>query len=135
MNLGADSLPLLTSPPPDRLGWKYVEAAAESQKYKVGKFILETKRIRVGVNWENDQEIGGLALINEKAGEREEEVEFDSHDEDECEDLFAGLWSLKVVKRRRERRERFAARGRVVGGSGSGSGRRAGSARSEDTCS
>ncbi|KAF2267438.1 yippee-like protein, partial [Lojkania enalia] len=27
------------------LGWKYVDAEEESQRYKVGKFILETKRV------------------------------------------------------------------------------------------
>ncbi|ORY15967.1 Yippee/Mis18, partial [Clohesyomyces aquaticus] len=27
------------------LGWKYVAAEEESQRYKVGKFILETRRV------------------------------------------------------------------------------------------
>ena len=40
--------------------------------------------------------------------EGEEEVEFDSQDEDECEDLFAGVWSPQLARRRR--------RGRRFGG-------------------
>lgn len=94
------------------LGWKYVEAAEESQKYKVGKFILETKRIRVGVSWENDEDgdgdgDGGQLPPNELSPVEtgEDEVEFDSQDEDECEDLFAGVWSSQLAtKRRRGRR-------------------------------
>jgi hypothetical protein len=36
---------------------------------------------------------------------KEESVEFDSQDEDECEDLFAGVWSPTLaMKRRRGRR-------------------------------
>lgn len=31
-----------------------------------------------------------------------EEVEFDSQDEDECEDLFAGVWSPALALRRRQ---------------------------------
>jgi len=98
------------------LGWKYVEAAEESQKYKVGKFILETKRIKLGVSWENeDDEDESLplppgALKNAEVGE--EEVDFDSQDEDECEDLFAGVWSPPLALKRR--------RGRRFGRSGGG---------------
>lgn len=108
------------------LGWKYVEAAQESQKYKVGKFILETKRIRVGVNWENGEDgINNLGPIDER---------FDSQDEDECEDLFAGVWSAKTAGKRRERRERFVGRGRMESKGRSASGSRGGGrARSEDT--
>ena len=91
------------------LGWKYVEAAEESQKYKVGKFILETKKIKLGVSWENEDDEGESfplppdELNNAEVGE--EEVEFDSQDEDECEDLFAGVWSPQLaLKRRRGRR-------------------------------
>jgi hypothetical protein len=31
-------------------------------------------------------------------------VVFDSEDEDECEDLFAGVWGAEVVAKRRSRR-------------------------------
>lgn len=87
------------------LGWKYVEASEESQKYKVGKFILETKKIRVGVRWDNTDGTGfGHAVDGEQVNEtdevesrpgEQEELEFDSQAESECEDLFAGT-SLKT---------------------------------------
>ncbi|KAJ9653153.1 hypothetical protein H2198_007614 [Neophaeococcomyces mojaviensis] len=130
------------------LGWKYVEASEENQKYKVGKFILETKRIRVGVRWDNEvgapfedtdsrylvgendddrYEVAGgsrrsveaLKLLSsdgqpqaqrvrQGVGEDGRELEFDSQDEDECEDLFAGVWSPGLAARRRQRKsERF----------------------------
>lgn len=95
------------------LGWKYVAAEEESQKYKVGKFILETKRVCRGVCWENDGdgEAPPSSLSASQARgdgsseeEEEEDVEFDSQDEDECEDLFAGVWSPALAKRRRRGR-------------------------------
>lgn len=135
------------------LGWKYVEASEESQKYKVGKFILETKKIRVVSRWDNEPGTGfghtsldcdydevvplssqDLQHIERDAGQMgmgmldgggagtggggsggggtdpplKERVEFDSQDEDECEDLFAGVWSPGLAKRRRQRKsERF----------------------------
>ncbi|KAK8183244.1 yippee zinc-binding/DNA-binding /Mis18, centromere assembly-domain-containing protein, partial [Phyllosticta capitalensis] len=75
------------------LGWKYVAADEESQKYKVGKFILETKRVCRGVCWEN-----------EDAADDDNHIEFDSQDEDECEDLFAGVWSPALARKRRRGR-------------------------------
>jgi hypothetical protein len=122
-----------------RLGWKYVEAREESQKYKVGKFILETKRIRMGVNWENDDDLDDLTPIYEQNDDDggDEEVEFDSQDEDECEDLFGGVWNPQLAKKRRDRKLRFENRGmasvyaRAAGAEGNGSGR----TRSEDTFS
>ena len=110
------------------LGWKYVEAAEESQKYKVGKFILETKRIKLGVSWENEDDedesfpLPPDELNNAEVGE--EEVEFDSQDEDECEDLFAGVWSPQLALKRR--------RGRRFGRSGGGGGITSLRARSEE---
>jgi len=103
------------------LGWKYVGAEDEAQRYKVGKFILETKRVVVGSCWEEDEEgkgddgdedvacgLGGgqkrqqlSALIGDL---QKEDVLFDSQDEDECEDLFAGVWSAELAIRRRNRR-------------------------------
>jgi hypothetical protein len=81
------------------LGWKYVDAVEDSQKYKMGKFILETRRIIKDSEWDtsvNEEEDDGMA--NNK------DVEFDSQDEDECEDLFSGIWSPQLAKRRRKNR-------------------------------
>ena len=107
------------------LGWKYVEASEESQKYKVGKYILETKRIRIGVSWENngfgdsDEDaydeivpLNSSELRNLHDGhhsssnkKRLVDVEFDSQDEDECEDLFAGVWSPALALKRKQRKK------------------------------
>jgi hypothetical protein len=100
------------------LGWKYVEASEDSQKYKVGKFILETKRVRVGVSWEENKEDGGdgnpsmsSPVHSKKVVDASSDLEFDSQDEDECEDLFAGVWSPQLASKRRQRkRERFGRR-------------------------
>ncbi|KAK8151425.1 yippee family protein [Phyllosticta citrichinensis] len=113
------------------LGWKYVAAEEESQKYKVGKFILETKRVCRGVCWENetadednsviggrrgrngaprkearssvDSECSGAAGSGDGDGD-DDAMEFDSQDEDECEDLFAGIWSPALARKRRRGR-------------------------------
>jgi hypothetical protein len=82
------------------LGWKYVDAQEEGQKYKVGKFILETKRVVRGVEWDDVDE----ADVGEGREDKEEEIEFDSQDEDECEDLFSGIWSPVLARRRRKGR-------------------------------
>ncbi|RMZ77226.1 hypothetical protein DV738_g4477, partial [Chaetothyriales sp. CBS 135597] len=104
------------------LGWKYVEAKDEAQKYKVGKYILETKRIRVGVSWEGDEDDawGGTGVDETTLGQvvplSQEQlrqlydgpspnIEFDSQDEDECEDIFAGVWSPQLALKRRQRRQ------------------------------
>lgn len=107
------------------LGWKYVAADEESQKYKVGKFILETKRVCRGVCWENEDAAdddnhvnGGARLLKDNrnmmedaasaatagVGDKDAEIEFDSQDEDECEDLFAGVWSPALARKRRRGR-------------------------------
>lgn len=82
------------------LGWKYDAAEEEGQKYKVGKYILETKMICTSSDWEHDD----LDLLSSNLHEKPDEgaTEFDSQDEDECEDLFAGIWSpgLAMKKRR-----------------------------------
>jgi hypothetical protein len=105
------------------LGWKYVDAEEEGQKYKVGNFILEMKRVMVAVDWENDDvEMDNTTPAQkEKKPEHErkdsaisfgsdisndrgarEVVEFDSEDEDECEDLFMGMWTPALAKKRRK---------------------------------
>lgn len=93
------------------LGWKYLDAKEAAQKYKIGKYILEMKRVVLAVGWEDGVDEGDeVAQVLE--GAREEEVEdadddvvvFDSEDEDECEDLFAGTWDPEVVAKRRGKR-------------------------------
>ncbi len=111
------------------LGWKYVEAQEESQRYKVGKFILETKRIMGAVDWEHRQDHFDYndEIPPDRAREAkgaDEVVEFDSQDEDECEDLFAGVWSPELALKRRRGR-RFGRGDGAAGGS-------AGAAKSED---
>lgn len=88
------------------LGWKYVEAEEESQRYKVGKFILETKRVVRATGWEDGgEEADALGAGKTARGEEGDgEVEFDSQDEDECEDLFSGVWSAPLARRRRRNR-------------------------------
>ena len=94
-----------------------MDAEEEAQRYKVGKFILETKRVLRGVCWENDEEddpameayeeLGGVGRRDGRRGVSgvsealTEEIEFDSQDEDECEDLFAGVWSPALARKRR----------------------------------
>ena len=113
------------------LGWKYVAAEEETQRYKVGKFILETRRISSSSCWENDadDDDGGdadrrneyglppVALPKALAKVKEDTVEFDSQDEDECEDLFAGVWSPALAMKRRRGR-RFGRAQRDVDGKG-----------------
>ncbi|KAJ5214800.1 hypothetical protein N7468_010479 [Penicillium chermesinum] len=88
------------------LGWKYVAAQEESQRYKVGKFILETQKITATSCWESPSEAHHLASGTSAVNIHHEsaEAEFDSQDEDECEDLFAGIWSPGLAMRRRDRK-------------------------------
>ncbi|KAK2062707.1 yippee-domain-containing protein [Colletotrichum caudatum] len=88
-----------------KLGWKYVDAKELSQKYKVGKFILEVERVVPFRSWE-DAPADGRG-ISQDDGEGEEEgvdVVFDSEDEDDLEDMFSGNWDPEVVAKRRSRR-------------------------------
>ncbi|KAH8820907.1 yippee family protein [Xylogone sp. PMI_703] len=106
------------------LGWKYVDAKEEAQKYKVGKYILETKRVVGLQHWEDEYEdneddsavgrrvksvVNGECIWEDThtGNHREyptEEIVFDSEDEDECEDLFAGVWDPVLAAKRRGRR-------------------------------
>lgn len=133
-----------------KIGWKYVDAREQAQKYKVGKFILEVERVVLLRTWEDisaDQSddlsrhfysasapvgspgsrdrrrssafFGGRKSSYSSEGpnqvedaeeekssgsETEEEIAFDSEDEDECEDIFAGTWDAATVARRRNSR-------------------------------
>jgi len=81
------------------LGWKYVHAEEEGQRYKIGKFILETQRVvKSGNEWEDEDE--ELGKVDENG-----DVEFDSQDEDECEDLFSGIWKPELARKRRKAKE------------------------------
>ena len=76
-----------------------MDAKEPSQRYKIGKFILETKRVVLGVNWGDEE-----PSVDLDGKDEEDVVVFDSEDEDECEDLFAGTWDRDVVAKRRNRR-------------------------------
>lgn len=152
------------------VGWKYDGAEEESQRYKVGKFILETKRICTDSCWESGrwEEIvsippaspppppapaggssrggtfslaRGIFMDDDDDDDDEYDdpgiskdptvcdpprsatakppehdvVEFDSQDEDECEDLFAGVWSPALAVRRRQARNFGGARSTLKG--------------------
>ncbi|KAK4200883.1 yippee zinc-binding/DNA-binding /Mis18, centromere assembly-domain-containing protein [Triangularia verruculosa] len=90
-----------------KLGWKYIKADEPSQKYKVGKFILEVARVAVeqGLEFEPVEDVrtgtGRTATISGKGGEHSGTVSFDSDDEDECEELFSGVWNAEEVAARR----------------------------------
>lgn len=80
------------------LGWKYVSAEEESQRYKVGKFILETKQIAMSSSWESpcntNQPVSPGHLSSEPSENIncDEHIGFDSQDEDECEDI---CWDME----------------------------------------
>ncbi|MCJ1463618.1 hypothetical protein MMC07_002226 [Pseudocyphellaria aurata] len=190
------------------VGWKYDGAEEESQRYKVGKFILETKRICTDSCWESGrwEEIVSLpslpsptphppssqqqqlqaqpapaaggggggairggtfsvargifmdddededdddanfnndprlsdpqsssssststshphqsfpttptALSKSHQDQEDPIIEFDSQDEDECEDLFAGVWSPALALKRRQAKNFGGARGKLKG--------------------
>ncbi|KAI9751761.1 MAG: hypothetical protein M1815_000948 [Lichina confinis] len=164
------------------LGWKYVAAEDEAQRYKIGKFILETRKVCVAHFWEeqedeveeedetaaaNEQSERASGVLSSGRGVRggraggstprtqdpssvsaagvysygatpssnkptrlsrplrgvdkdrdrdragagtttatttTGEIQFDSQDEEECDDLFAGVWSPALATRRRSRR-------------------------------
>ncbi|KAK5628787.1 hypothetical protein RRF57_004502 [Xylaria bambusicola] len=89
-----------------KIGWKYIDAKAESQKYKIGKFILETRRTVTYASWEDAMvsDIPELEFENKgpQDGDDEELVVFDSSDEDECDDLFAGVWKAESAAEKRK---------------------------------
>lgn len=109
------------------LGWKYVAAEEEAQRYKVGNFILESRRTLINACWDGaggdsepgptsnsdeqehddpfDYGVEGWTGASNKSRQRDEEdIMFDSQDEDECEDLFAGIWTPELAERRRSRK-------------------------------
>ncbi|KAF4998789.1 hypothetical protein FGRMN_2903 [Fusarium graminum] len=86
-----------------KLGWKYVDAKEQGQKYKVGKFILEVERVVTYRSWEDAIDEDVSEVIMTKRSDDDDEIVFDSDDDDECEDIFAGTWDAEVVEGRRRR--------------------------------
>ncbi|CAG9949660.1 unnamed protein product [Clonostachys rosea f. rosea IK726] len=89
-----------------KLGWKYVDAKEQSQKYKVGKFILESERVVTHRSWEDASTGREDYTRNSSTDGDEDSVEFDSDNEDECEEIFAGTWDPNTVARRRREMQR-----------------------------
>ncbi|ETS74621.1 hypothetical protein PFICI_13105 [Pestalotiopsis fici W106-1] len=90
-----------------KVGWKYVDAKEETQKYKVGKFILETARVADYQSWEDMalDELPAPAEIATRSSDVDNEpIVFDSEDEDECEDIFSGTWDPEVAAKRRSKK-------------------------------
>ena len=126
-----------------KLGWKYVDAKESSQKYKVGKFILECARVVTFRSWEDcdnrEGASGGMGMDGKRgtvkgvSGKRKQKeavdddgydddgaevdnqeqeqepvssptaaVVFDSDDDSECDDIFAGVWDAETVAKRRK---------------------------------
>lgn len=82
-----------------------MDAKEEAQKYKIGKYILETMRVVRGVGWEDGDggdDINGVEKQEDEYGS--DEVMFDSEDEDECDELFSGFWDSETVMKRRKTR-------------------------------
>lgn len=137
----------------ETVGWKYVDATDDSQKYKVGKFILETVQTIRRSSWEDygsgDIIITTSSVVNpnsktkmsdmkEEGNETKETpecnetdkgqriikerekriipwdqgisdngtvvavVDFDSEDDDECDEIFSGTWDPVEVAQRRK---------------------------------
>ena len=82
-----------------------MHAEEEGQRYKIGKFILETKRVtKSNHDWEDEDE-ANLEEQGGVKGKSDGDIEFDSQDEDECEDLFSGIWSPELARRRRKNKD------------------------------
>ncbi|KAK6528062.1 hypothetical protein TWF281_009320 [Arthrobotrys megalospora] len=102
------------------LGWKYIHAEERGQRYKIGKYILETGRVGKVNYWDGrvddglDEDGREMKRSSEREGwepgweglddDDDDEVEVDLADEEELEEMFAGSWNKEKVLRRRERR-------------------------------
>ena len=65
-------------------------------------------------DWEQDElNLPSMILQAKEIERRDGNVEFDSQDEDECEDLFAGIWSPGLAMKRR-RNKAFGRTARVA---------------------
>ncbi|KAK4234760.1 yippee-like protein [Achaetomium macrosporum] len=90
------------------VGWKYIDARNPEQKYKVGKFILEMARVVGFHSWEDVEDVlapdeGQANLWDTEYADKDlgALLGFDSEDEDECDDLFAGTWTPSSAFARR----------------------------------
>lgn len=107
------------------VGWKYVDARDPAQRYKVGKFILEKRKVIGFRSWEDvPRSSSGPGSAGawcaegeeeEEDGDRESLVVFDSQDEDECDDIFGAVWDAKVVATRRRIRAAYRRRNSAGG--------------------
>lgn len=97
-----------------KVGWKYMDAKEDSQKYKIGKFILETQRTVNYSSWDDvpPPESGDLNVDPAQLSPDGElgAVDFDSEDSDDCEDVFTGVWNPLVAAKRRSRKARLSAK-------------------------
>lgn len=89
-----------------KIGWKYVDAKEQTQKYKVGKYILEVERTSIYTTWsdvaEEDAHASDEADDNSRRSSADvDDIVFDSDDDEECEDIFAGTWDAEEVAKRR----------------------------------
>ncbi|PHH81971.1 hypothetical protein CDD82_7403 [Ophiocordyceps australis] len=93
-----------------KLGWKYVDARDAAQQYKVGNFILELARVVTHCSWE-DSHVAAAASDSAaatpcgaaSAATQANDIVFNLDDEQECQDLFDGVWNRDTVAKRRGR--------------------------------
>ncbi|KAL7268460.1 hypothetical protein RUND412_008915 [Rhizina undulata] len=99
------------------LGWKYVNAEQEDQRYKIGKYIIERERVTRVNCWDmprrNPSATENPMTKNERSEipmsdgyfdpismelvEAAERGDVDSEDEDELEDMFLGIWTPQTA--------------------------------------
>lgn len=87
------------------LGWKYVDAEEEDQRYKIGKYILERERVVKVNHWDGGKGIENIEVERKGEIKGEEDIEVDTQDENELEDLFLGVWTKETALRRRKLKE------------------------------
>ncbi|GKT49062.1 protein yippee-like [Colletotrichum spaethianum] len=74
-----------------KLGWKYVDAKELSQKYKVGKFILEVERVVPFRSWEDvSADYYNVSEDDEESDEEGDEVKVDDRREEDDADAAEG---------------------------------------------
>ncbi|KAJ6260574.1 hypothetical protein Dda_4800 [Drechslerella dactyloides] len=109
------------------LGWKYIHAEERSQRYKVGKYILETGRVSKANVWDAEYDTNTTTVTPPaKTAARDDKrdswdamlpngidswdsdaIDADLADEEELEELFAGMWNRERAVKRRERKRQM----------------------------